>query len=127
MLLPGAGHCGNCPPSRQHASHLRWYLNHHSPYICLTFLQNEKSQSVSPKSLNIDIGQSLFSNGSIVSPKKVMPKQHYFCQIQIIIQAAPGGRGVCQIVIHKLTPLHEKESIIITVMIRKLLVMMIHV
>ena len=34
-----------------------------------------------PKPLNIDIGQSLFSNKTIESPKKIMPQQHYFCKI----------------------------------------------
>ena len=37
------------------------------------------------------------------------PPTHFKCKLQMF--APPGGRSVRQIVIHKLTPLHKRESI----------------
>ena len=39
----------------------------------------EKAQSVTPKPLNIDIGQS-FPVDPLKVLKKIVPQQHYFCQ-----------------------------------------------
>ena len=49
-------------------------------YMCNNCPKMKKLNPWPPKPLNIDIRQSLLSNRSIESPKKIPTQQHYFCQ-----------------------------------------------
>ena len=58
-------------------THEKW---HRSTQICNYYRKMNKLNPWPPKPLNIDIGQSFTTSGSIESFKKIVPQQHYFCQ-----------------------------------------------
>ena len=68
----------------------RQYVSNYCP-------KSKKLNPWLPKPLNIDIGQSFPTIGSIESLKKIVPQQHYFCQFLFSIVSIHDCHFVKQI------------------------------
>ena len=66
------------------------------PHCFLNYSPKLKNLDPStPKPQNIDIGLSFDSNGTIESPKKALPEQHYFGQLlQNLTKVILLGQGL---------------------------------